>query len=287
LVNSGHDFESILDLFLSNLCAGKFTELHQANPKNALRWLMLSYNRAVEWSQSTMSDARRMAAEAIALAESKPWPGRTGAVDKAVFLAHCQIAYRAGRFEYAASARNLAELSGTTRMTAIRSTHRLIEKGLLSVEKRGIADLANVYRLKVRNGDTSSPKDVRKCPTMHQYNDAFRHAGLGKSALEVWDALREHGVLTPAELAKRTGRNISTIRRALKRMSTLVDLITGELLPMVKMQEEGAWRAMEVDLDQVANILGTAGLGERQHKQHEVERLAHRRSLARGRLEES
>jgi heme exporter protein D len=47
---------------------------------------------------------------------------------------------------------------------------------------------------------------------------------------------------------------------------------------MVSELEGGVWQAHEVDLNQVARLVGTAGTAQRQRKMHEVERQQHRRA---------
>ena len=48
---------------------------------------------------------------------------------------------------------------------------------------------------------------------------------------------------------------------------------------MVKGYDNGAWRAIKVDLDTVALVVGTAGASEKQKVLHERERRDHARSL--------
>jgi hypothetical protein len=101
---------------------------------------------------------------------------------------------------------------------------------------------------------------------------------LGKSAALVWQAL-QGGPATEKELAQMTGRSPKTVKRALLKMANLVDTVTGELIPMVE-KNGGQWHALaDVNLDHVAQVVGTAGAGERQRKRHRQERRAHRRAL--------
>jgi hypothetical protein len=61
-------------------------------------------------------------------------------------------------------------------------------------------------------------------------------------------------------------------------MSEIIDPHTGEVIEMVSELEGGVWQAHEVDLNQVARLVGTAGTAQRQRKMHEVERQQHRRA---------
>ncbi len=294
LINAGHSFESVLDLFENNQTSGKYDELKKTKGnKAALHYLSRSYDEAWQWTQSHESKARQTAKSAIAWAESSPWQGRTGAVDQLVYLAHANIAYKAGRLIYAASCRNLAELAGIGFKTALRSTYRLCDAGLLVPDKKAVADSANFYQLgKMDKVTHSLSYSVRKCVTLSTH-DAFRverrkiinkfHVyGLGKSAGQIWQALQERPA-TVDELADSTGRHVKTIERVIDRMSKLADPLTGEYLPMLASDDGETWRALDVDLDRIAQAVGTAGASERQRKQHARDRRLHARGLEQGR----
>lgn len=283
LVNAGLTFVEVLELFNRNPCAGKYAELKIKNPKNAERWLMNSYKEAEQWTKSHDSKARKFAKSAIEWAEGKAWQGRTGAVDQLIYLAHANIAYKAGRLNYAASSRDLADMAGIGRTTASRSTWRLCNLGLIVPDKNAIADNANTYQLSNwdKAGHSLRTLTVRKCPTLSNH-DVFRYKGLGKSAGQIYAILQE----SPAsieELAETTGRHIKTIARALDRMSKLSDSQTGEYLPMVESSDGKIYHSLPANLDRIAHIVGTAGKGIRQKKEHLKERRLHRKSLDLGR----
>jgi bifunctional DNA primase/polymerase-like protein len=283
MVNAGFSFGEVLDLFNRYPCAGKYAELKAKNAKNAERWLLKSYNEAEQWTKTHESKARQAAKSAIAWAESTAWQGRTGAVDQLIYLAHANIAYKAGRLIYAASCRDLAELAGISHMTATRATWRLCKSGLLVPDKKAVADSANNFQL--GNLDiplhSLSTSFVRKCNTTSNH-DVFRHRGLGKSAGQVWQALQEHPA-TIAELAKITGRHVKTVKRVIHRMAKLTHPLTGEYMPMVASDDGETYYSLSVVLSQVAHAVGTAGAGERQRKEHTKDRRTHARELERGR----
>jgi len=115
-------------------------------------------------------------------------------------------------------------------------------------------------------------------------HDVFRHSGLGKSAGQIWQALQQQ----PAsihELTAITGRHVKTIERALDRMTNLADPLTGECLPMVTSHNGEIYSPLPVDLDRIAQVIGTAGAGERQRKEHARDRRLHARGLANGKGE--
>lgn len=285
LINTGYTFPEVQAMFDRYPCAGKYAELKAKSSKNAERWLRTSYSKAAAWAANE-SQARQLAANAITWAESTPWPGRTGAVNHLVYLAHANTAYKAGTLTYSLACRDLADQAGISHMTATRATWRLIRLGLLARERGHVADCANVYHLDdaVRNVTLPHSTYVRKCnTTLCSSADAFRWIGLGKAACEVWASLQQQPSTT-AELAERTGRHIETIRKALRRMAHLADNFTGELFAMVERGEDGQYYALpDVDLDRVARCLGVSGRGERQRNEHERERRAHARTLAAGR----
>lgn len=279
LVNSGFSSVEVLDLFNRHPCAGKFAELKARNPKNADRWLLKSYNEAVQWTATHESKARQSSQAAINWAKSRVWQGRTGAIDQLVFIAHAEIAYKAGRLTYAASCREIAERAGIGKTTATRATWRLCNSGLIVPDKKAVADYSNIFQLPSLGivGHSLRASIVRECPTISNH-DVFRHSGLGKSAGQVWRALQQYPA-TVDELAGITGRHVKTIERALDRMSNLVDPLTGECLPMVETEDGATYHALPIDLDRIAHAIGTAGMGERQRKEHAKERWLHARGL--------
>jgi len=282
MANVGLTFWEVLDFFNRYPCAGKYADLKARNAKNAERWLSKSFNEAMQWTKTHESKARQLAKSAIEWAEGKAWQGRTGANDRLIYLAHANISYKAGRFNYAAACRDLADMAGVSHMTATRSTWRLCKSGLLIPDKKAVADSANIYQL----GSLDTPLHslstsiVRKCNTMS--HDVFRYGGLGKSAGEVYTALQENHA-TVDELAEITGRHKKTVRRVLDRMAKLADLLTGEYLPMVASDDGKIYHSLPVDLDRIAHAVGTAGRGEKQKRDHAIERRLHARGLERGR----
>jgi DNA-binding MarR family transcriptional regulator len=273
LVNRDLSYFQILEQFMNNPDLVKFHELREASSKKALTYHKHLYNEAVDFTANNDSPGRKAAIQAMAWAHSNPWPGKTGSTDRAVYLAHVEIAYRAGRMTYAASSRELAERSGTTRATATKATKRLDKKRLIQIINSGDRVNAVVYRL--RKNIQSDPHPIeREWGNLYAF-DAFRFMGLGRSAAAVWECLREHGPRSPKELAQRTGRSVETVRRVLKRMARLVNLATNQPIPMV-MREGKLWRALDVDLDEVAMVVGTDGDGEKQRTRHQMERADHR-----------
>ncbi len=286
LINAGFAFTDVLDLFNRHPCAGKYAEMKVQNANSAEFWLSRSYSEAAQWAETHESKARKTARTAIEWAEFNPWPGRTGAVDWKIFLAHANIAFKAGRTIYAAACRDLAEWAAVSHTTATRSTHRLCKSSLLVLETPATVDSASQYRFgQALDKSLHSLKapSVRKCNTLSASHDAFRFGGLGISAGQVWHVLQE----APAkidELAAQTGRHAKTIKRTLARMVNITDPFTGEYLPMVASNDGEMWHALQVDLDYIARIIGTAGAGEKQKQLHQKERKIHQNTLYLGNM---
>lgn len=66
-------------------------------------------------------------------------------------------------------------------------------------------------------------------------------------------------------------------------MSTIVDSRTGEVLAMVYNQDDAWYANFDISLDQIALIIGTAGIGKRKRAQYRKEQEEHRKALIAGR----
>jgi len=286
LVNAGFDFDAVMSLFLRYPCAGKFAERNARDPEKAIsQYLFPTFASA-----QRKAEGRIVASSAIEWAQARVWSGRTGAIDRAVYLAHCQLAQQCGRIEYGASCRQLGEVAQVDRKTATSATNRLIDAGLLASVKRSdrYTERASVYRLGVLH-NSPFPTGLENGELCNKPHDAFRARGfgkmfkargLGKAAGLVFAELQRGEPLNVKELTERTGRDRSTVWRVLNRMARIVDNSTGEIVAMVKRDDAGKWHAVDgVDLDAIARMLGTFGGNEWQHAQHERERREHRERL--------
>jgi hypothetical protein len=278
LANAGFTFDNVLSLFLASPGAGKFLEKAKRNPQTATRYLERTWTNAVRWILANPSPTRSHALTWRAWALSVPWPGATGAVDRAAFLAHCTLAARSCTQPHGASAREIAELSGVHRATAAKATNRLVGLGLLRLEVPATFNLSARYALPTprpiltgqeatvsHSGDTRN----RECRVESSLgHDLFRRAALGQAGGDVWRALS--GQVSEGEVAKVTGRKVRTVHRK---------LLTMFRLGLVEPLGDKVWqRASCADLDRAAAELGTAGMGERQREKHRAEREGRQRS---------
>jgi hypothetical protein len=278
LINSGYDYDEILSLFISQKCAGKFRELYEEKPESALNYFDNTYKNAKSWALSNVSHGRLTAKKAEIWASNKAWPGRTGNSDKLVYLAHAKIAYRCGKRIYGASCREIAEISNLARNTASIATRRLINQGLVKLEKKGTGYIPSQYSLRII--DTFPQTEgvtMRECNLFPQH-DVFGRGGLSQSAKQILDQLI-NGPQTQDELVKSTGRNIKTIKYWLKFMHRIIDPSTGEILSLVIRKGEKWYLQESYDLDRMANIFGVSGRMKNRKEKHNKERDLFRRSL--------
>jgi len=107
-------------------------------------------------------------------------------------------------------------------------------------------------------------------------HDVWRHGGLGRSAKVVWSAAKPTRWHTVKDLHEATGVPHGTIRGALKKLARYGLVERGDRLN---------WRSMDRDLDEVAELLGVAGKGEKQRARHLAERAAHKKAMREGQIE--
>ena len=316
LVNKFVSYDEILVIFMQYPCGGKFSELFKANPNNAYRYLRRSYNNVVAWTQNNQNPVQKLIYKLIRSSGEASWPGRTGSSDRAIYIAHLELAWRAAKLIYAASTRDLSERAGVSIFTASKATKRLLNIGLIDLNRTSTVNLATVYKLnpekEVGGGYNSNtythdlnekvlglvpprrdPNDFTLPRSFREEvdklvpfgsHDLWRSRGLGKSSLQIYQALLNSGPMTPKELSDHTGRCLKTVKRHLSQMSSILDGITGEIIKVVEIDSDGKWSAVtNIDLDYLSEILGSAGIGFEQRKQHEAERRRHKRQLEEGR----
>jgi hypothetical protein len=288
LINSGYDYEGIKHVFNSFPCSGHYQKKHvDKSSKEAERWLYMTYQNMLAYS-NTDSPVRRKISEWLSLAQAAAFSKVT---DKNLLIAHLQTAYKAGRFEYQAGVRDLSLLAGVGRDTVSNGTRRITKIGLLSVVKHGTGLAATTYKINEdKVGHSLSTVNVCKCPTLStglSKHDAFRNGGgryakgrLGKRAGDIYELLFIQP-LTIAEIQIRTGASEKTVKRSLKKLHTVKDYSTGEIIKMVSCDGD-RWKSNLVDLELIAAIIGTHGATGKQRERYEIERKEHAKSLELG-----
>jgi len=154
----------------------------------------------------------------------------------------------------------------------INANNRLIQNGTISVIKPAVANLANTFSI-VQTLTLPQQQPVRECLSLHKH-DVFRYQGFGKSGCEIWEALLD-GPKTINDLVRISGQHRTTVKRKLERMGRIINLRNGEVISMVDFDGQKYRAKRDIDLDYVAETLGTKGMGRRQKEQHIIQREIH------------
>ena len=309
----GYDADTVMALLLAHPGYGYFSDLAAKDGAAALHWLADAHAKATAYIAKNGSDVSQRLARLIAQAERETWPGRTGATDKAVYLAHLRIALDANTPVWAGAARRLADLVNVNNVTASHATKRLIDLGRLTLHKAATAQLAAEYALPdeerahtspllyvptKRSGevcansadDESQESEKRggggesQRPSEPQTggvqkilgHDLFSWHGLYKGAGLVYAALPG----TVEELAERSGRHRATVKRALAKLAAIRNAVTGEVYALVEQDGAGVWQLVEgADVDKAARLLAVDGIGAKRRAKHEAERQRHAAAL--------
>lgn len=194
-------------------------------PDREVGWYNLSINKAI---QEICNLGNR---PALARLYNTPiqLPGRTGAVDYAVFLAVVSLAWFLNRFEIFLSIRDIALLSATNKKTASKSLKRIVNAGL-------IAQIESEYCLKKyfslnssfleslikdnfqNNYNYISTKTVSSVPINGLFPELWTKESLGKTAFQVYMSLTNE-TKTYKDIHDSTGRKRSSIFNALNKLS--------------------------------------------------------------------
>lgn len=299
LVNSRFEDYQIKRIFDTFPCAGHYKDPEKCRTEAAREhYLKLTIQNARDYAANE-SSTRRAIREVQELAERAAW-GRV-VTDKLVFMAHTEIAYETGKLEYSASSRDIALKAGVSLDTAAKRTRRLVGNNLLALTASWVASHPNRYAFDVDKvvhsltplcegvSEVVHPAQVLQAGRVLdleglETSDAFRNGKgrLGRRAGDVYRLLFTES-LTEAEIAKRTGVCVKTIRRTLAKLAAVKDRKMGEILEMVSC-EGGRWHSNVVDLEIIEAIYGTRGARAKQRDEYERERREHARALERGSL---
>lgn len=287
LHNSGFEYDEIKQVFDASPCLGHYADKHKAKgAREADRWLRMTYQNAVTFSQNE-SKTRRIIAGWIDRATSGAW---NKVNDKNLYLAHADIAHKAGRFEYSADVRSLSLAAGVTIGAVSNGNKRLTKAGGLAVVKPYAGLHATTYLLheppvksaKVEHTLRTNCEDVFKNGTQKNAqianHDAFMNGGgryakgrLGRRAGEVY-ALLLSEALTFEDLQERIGIPTRTLRRILGKLQNIADYKTGEVIDLVTRGGDGSYYGNLVDLDVIAAIVRTYGATGKRRKEYAEDR---------------
>jgi len=147
LIRTGCSYDQILKLMSTYPGSGRFGEMNRDNPDEAKYYFNLTFKNALNFVTTHTNAATRTAQTLLGWAGSRPWPGRTGSTDKAVFVAHLRIVLRCGQDPHGASVRELGELAGVSWKTAANANWRLVGSGLLAMATEGTPSLSTRWKL--------------------------------------------------------------------------------------------------------------------------------------------
>lgn len=232
------------------------------------------------------------------------WPGRGGATEQILMAALCALVEKTGRLPIRADVRTLGDMVGVCATTALRVLNRLRTQGwVVRVEKpnrelgippawdlrvgRGVnvaaapeptpvahpAALASVpppvafLHLGVReNGaDSTSLPQGRAL-------DVFRARGLGHAKGLIWAELDAHYPRPARDIAKAVKRKLRIVQRHLSALAA----------HGLAVRTDGGWLLGAAHPHAVAEKIGIAGTGQRQHQRHKAERERFKADMVEG-----
>lgn len=190
-----------------------------------------------------------------------PWPGRTGATDRAVYLAAVRVAYQLGRAEVNLPARTLATIAAVDRDTVSAALRRMAH--LLAPVSAGTCRTGARYRIALETRLRASG-EVLGVSGASDYAELWTPGRLGKTAGVVFDALTEAPRST-ADLTDATGQGRRTVERALTRLQD-AGLAT---------RSADGWTCGWRDLADVAASYDVAGTAYTRRQEYRRERSVH------------
>ncbi|MEV6676376.1 helix-turn-helix domain-containing protein [Streptomyces erythrochromogenes] len=282
---------------------------HRRGYDRAAEWVRRAWDGAREHVQSTDRICSRQSFHAALAAfrsrvERTPWKGVAGKTDLRNLIARMEICTRSGGWDHTVSERELAERMGCSRTTARNSNQRLLDARLLRQLDRGSATEGARWMLispvhgsshlwatpqgPKAGGVMSGPAVIRDEPEADINSraaarlmqlDAFAHFGLGGSGLAIIAALAERGGQTVSDLQGSASVSRPTAYRHLGKLAELGLLErVGEVYVLSPKALEGIGTPTPESpkpasgWGDVADRIGTAGIGERRRRQHEAQR---------------
>ena len=246
------------------------------NATDAERWLEWQVQKAAlkehspQWQQ-----AQGIASKALSWAMNRPWPGATGLTDRAVFVAHATAMQKCGKPDYHLSRRDISELAQVSQRTAMLSTKRLMQAGLLQIKRSAEGTCAHIYTITLSADALNNATAQNNTTLQHHFCGVFERTsgGLGKSVQDVYLAICK-AQLTQTQIVQTTGRAKSTVSEAIKTLKEH-KLITcnGEGRGATFTAKENP------DWAGLGKHLGTANIGPMRHMQHLREREQHRKAM--------
>lgn len=191
----------------------------------------------------------------------QPWPGRSGATDLALYTAMVSAALAASpaTLTPAVSRQEMADSIAVWPSVAEQALSRLLTRKCIVEHEKG--DIRSRTRWRILPPPSGGEAGVLGSPlgrTENEYtvlalspgHDAFTSGGLGLTGWQLLSVLNPLDPLTPGALSARTGRDIKTTRRYVRRFCDL---------GLAEPSGDGYCRAPVPDLDAAAESLRVTG----------------------------
>ena len=270
-VNNGWNLEQVKRLF--DIHATPETK-YKEKADHAGSYLKTSYANAVDYLTTHRRDIdKQIDSLSVWAGDRRNWTGRSALTDQAVFLSVLSISRRTGKLsDIFASRREIAELSGYTQLTAGKALNRI---PFLQIMRKDVDPFTpaiwTVDTTQIISNATkvAIPTHSPCIKSLGELNhDLFRFSGIGKNGREIFSALTESW-LTVREVSSRSLVNRRTVERKIEpmRKAGLIE-VTG------KGYRRQLRRVKDADFDKAAEIIGTAGAGDKQRSRHKEERRA-------------
>jgi len=266
-VNQGWGYDTIYELFRRFSCEeSKFRDKGRGHA-----YLKTCYKNAAEYVHENRRKTDRTLDDLYNFARSIQWQGRTGRTDKAVYLSMLDIARQKGSLELGASIREIAERTGTHKDTAWKALNRLPYILRIKPAENDIPDTFKIITQNIEGvarTDNPSRKWGGEGMSVDATLDLFRHRGLGKTGADIFQALLSlNDFCDIPTLAQLSSVHRQTIDRKLDIMEKagLIEIKGNEYGKKIK-------AVKHADLNRAAQIVGTAGKGEAEKRQHKRER---------------
>jgi hypothetical protein len=280
LILAGWDFDEICQAF-DEWQPGHY---HEYPERHRLKYLARGYRKALRMLAGTPE--RQEIASLYHQALIRPWPGRAGDLKQMVFLALLAVGWQFSTWEINASQRVIAEHAAASQRMVTDVLKYLESDGL--IERTGWDNLVHgiTWRVnedaEVLNSHNASPgigtihdigitRDPGITELIHANPELWTTCRLGRPSQSVMVHLAVGGDdgLNVYELAERTGRDVSTVRRALTTLAKF-DLAASDGGRPVR------WRRGPWPLSEVTKELDVEGAARRRRQYHQKQRQAWR-----------
>jgi hypothetical protein len=263
----GYSFEEVIQWF------ERFQPAHYIQRgKRRREYLEGEYRRALALLRA--HKPRRGIEKLYSLANSQPWPGRTGLFDLAALNAVYSIAWQAGTLEPRVTVRDvaLASASMPNGRTASHALRRLVAAGWLRRWAVGNYSLLQPQTLAPL---TLPPVSYASSMTHSIREDSETWGKMGRTCGTVYGLLGSEAVGI-TELAKRTGKTVRTVYRALEQLQSFDLAVTAG---------RGLWIRGTGSLRAASTALHASEAGRARRRVVERQREAFREGAIRWRAE--